>query len=316
MTDVYVISGFLGAGKTTWIQKLLKDAFKGKKTVLIENDFGKESVDAALLSHQGVQVTEINSGCICCSLAGDFVKAIKEILNRFAPEVLLIEPSGVGKLSDVVRACQNETVRPFVHLAGKMTVVDVSRYDLYMENFGEFFEDQIHEADILLLSHVSGTQDKIGKTRLALHEINNRAPVFDAPWDTFSAGEVLNLISERKLAGEPFCGHSRLSHCAEFDHDLGDDHVHDAEDVFESLSLSTEYAFTRRELEECFQKIVSLPGNIVRAKGVFPGKGVNWLVQYVPGQTEIEPVNAPVGIISFIGQKLNNTGLMQIFHGK
>ncbi len=334
MTDVYIISGFLGAGKTTWIQKMLKEAFQGQKVVLIENDFGQASVDAALLKHQGVEVTEINSGCICCSLAGDFVKAISEILRRFAPEVLLIEPSGVGKLTDVMRACRDITVQPLLHGAGKMTVVDVTRFALYRENFGEFFEDQILQADVILLSQGGGAQEKLKNARLAVEELNPHAVVFDRPWDGLSANDVLRRLPESPFAkahchcghrhGERDhpagcgCGHDHKEHGThedQHDHDGGHDGHHDAGEVFESFTLSTERVFTREELAACFRQLESLRGNVVRAKGIVHGEGSNWNAQYVTGETDIAPTGAPAGMISFIGQDLDQERIGSIFQG-
>lgn len=310
VTDVYIISGFLGAGKTTWIQKMLKESFQGQKVVLIENDFGQVSVDAALLKHQGIEVTEISSGCICCSLAGDFVKAIDEILRRFAPEVLLIEPSGVGKLTDVIRACGDTAVQPLLHLAGKMTVVDATRFALYMENFGEFYEDQILQADVILLSHGGGAQEKLQKARLAVEKLNPHAVTFDIPWDTLSTNDVLHHLPESPFAKEDcHCGHCHK------EHGHHDDHHHDAEDVFESFTLSTERVFTRQELAECFRSLESLPGNLIRAKGILRGKSSNWNVQYVPGQVDITPTGAPAGMVSFIGQDFDRKRIGGIFQG-
>jgi len=317
LTDVYIISGFLGAGKTTWIQKMLKESFQDKKVVLIENDFGQASIDAAVLKHQGIEVTEINSGCICCSLAGDFVKAISQLLHRFAPEVLLIEPSGVGKLTDVIRACQDAAIQPLLHLAGNMTVVDVTRFTLYMENFGEFYEDQIRKADVILLNHGDSTQEKTGKARLAVEKVNPYAVVFDMLWDHLPANDVLHRLPESPFAKE-------RCHCSKEHNPYEDGHVHDgdhsihhhdAEEVFDSFSFSAERVFTRQELVACFKSIESLRGNVVRAKGIMHGKSSNWNVQYIPGEVDITPIGAPAGMISFIGQDLDKESISSIFQG-
>lgn len=332
MTDVYVISGFLGAGKTTWIQKMLKESFQDQKVVLIENDFGQASVDAAILKHQGVEVTEINSGCICCSLAGDFVKAIGGILQRFSPDVLLIEPSGVGKLSDVVKACQDEAVQALLHLAGKITVADAARFALYMENFGEFYEDQIHEADVILFSRGIDMPDKVKKARQAVEKINSTAVVFDEAWDSMSAKDVLCCLSNSPFAGEQrscghshheghsdhahhdgcSCGHRHDNNAHQHDHDH-DHHHHDAEEVFDSFTLLSERVFARRDIVKCFQRLECLPGGLVRAKGILHGANSNWNVQYVPQHVEITACEAPAGMMSFIGQDLDKEGISKIF---
>ncbi len=335
MTDIYIVSGFLGAGKTTWIQKMLKESFQGQRVVLIENDFGQASVDAAILKHQGVEVREISSGCICCSLAGDFVRAITEILNCFAPDVLLIEPSGVGKLSDVVRACHDNAVQALLHLAGGMTVVDATRFALYMENFGEFYEDQIQQADVILVSHLNSSAQKGEDVRLAVEKINPHAAVFDMPWDRLSANDVLHHLPDSPFAKTPCSGghhceehggHDHREGCScgrncsehnhngeEHDHDCGHEGHHDAEEVFDSFTLSTGRIFDKQEIVACFQRVESLRCNIVRAKGILQGEGSSWNVQYVPGQTEITPIQAPAGMISFIGQNLDKEDIRRLF---
>ena len=158
--DVFIVSGFLGAGKTTFIQKLMREVFRGVRLAVVENDFGEESVDASLLGTSGVLVTELNSGCICCSLSGDFVRAFLDMLGRFKPEKVIIEPSGVAKLSDVVRACEDPRIAQLAEVRGKITVVDASSCRKYADNFGEFFEDQIEHADTILLSRTGRSPDR------------------------------------------------------------------------------------------------------------------------------------------------------------
>lgn len=176
-TEIYVISGFLGAGKTTLIQKLLKEAFRKEKVVLIENDFGEISVDAALLKSGGIEVKEMNSGCICCSLSGDFVKALKELLDRFHPDKIIIEPSGVGKLSDIMKACSDPRVQALAKVKAKITVVDVKRCQMYLDNFGEFFEDQIQNANVILLSRTESFSDKINDAYRLVKSLNAHSTI-------------------------------------------------------------------------------------------------------------------------------------------
>lgn len=324
MTDVYMISGFLGAGKTTWIQKMLAEAFQGQKVVLIENDFGKESVDAALLRHQGVTVTEINSGCICCSLAGDFVKAIGDILRTYEPQVLLIEPSGVGKLSDVEKACSDPSVRELLHLAGKMTVADVTRFALYMENFGAFFEDQIRNADVVLFSHLADHK-KVQRAKQAVLTLNPQAEVFDADWAMLSAQDVLCHLQESPYAKKQCaCGHchqDQVHHEQDHhdhehhDHDHHDHehHSHDADEVFSSVSIAVSRTFTRAELIGIFQRMEKTKSSIVRVKGILQGETANLNVQYVTGEVAIQETSAPAGLISFIGQDLDDNEISRLF---
>ena len=176
--EIFVISGFLGAGKTTLIQKLLKEAFAKEKVALIENDFGEISVDAALLKSGGVEVREINSGCICCSLSGDFVKSLKELLDRFHPDKIVIEPSGVGKLSDIIKACSDPRILPHAEVKGKITIVDIKRYKMYLDNFGEFFEAQIQNADAVLISRVDDFPGRVNAAYEIVKGLNTHAVVF------------------------------------------------------------------------------------------------------------------------------------------
>lgn len=180
-TEIYVISGFLGAGKTTLIQKLPKEAFDKEKVVLIENDFGEISVDAALLKSGGIEVKEINAGCICCSLSGDFVKALRELLDRFRPDTIIIEPSGVGKLSDIAKACSDPRILPLADVKAKITVADVKRCRMYLENFGEFFEDQIRNADLILLSRTEAFPDRIDDAYRLIKSLNEHVTILSAP---------------------------------------------------------------------------------------------------------------------------------------
>lgn len=201
-TEIHVISGFLGAGKTTLIQKLLQEAFKGEKVVLIENDFGDISVDAALLQSGGVEVKELNSGCICCSLSGDFVKALKELLDRFHPDKVIIEPSGVGKLSDIMKVCSDPHIQPLAKIKSKITVADVKRCKMYLDNFGEFFEDQIQHADVILLSRTEDFPDKVNDACKLLKSLNAQAVILTKPWNQIRADEILFPRYGRHAHGE------------------------------------------------------------------------------------------------------------------
>ncbi|HHV08753.1 MAG TPA: GTP-binding protein [Clostridiales bacterium] len=207
-TEIYVISGFLGAGKTTLIQKLLKEAFAKEKVILIENDFGEISVDAALLKSGSVEVKEINSGCICCSLSGDFVKALKEVLDRFHPDKIIIEPSGVGKLSDIVKSCSDPRIKALAEVKLKITVADVKRCKMYLENFGDFFEDQIKNADIILLSHTGHFPDKVSSAQKLIRSLNPHSAIVSKPWDQINMAEFFHPVYNYNLHTEPSHGSS------------------------------------------------------------------------------------------------------------
>ncbi len=197
MTRIDIFSGFLGAGKTTLIRKLIREGYHGEKLVLIENEFGEIAVDGAFLQDAGVQITEMNSGCICCTLVGDFTKALKKVMDDYAPDRILIEPSGVGKLSDVAKAV--ERVDGAV-IGAKVTVVDANKAKMYARNFGEFFNDQVSTADIIVLSRTDSTND--AKTLAAvelLRGINATASLITTPWDQLSGAQIREVMDQNAL---------------------------------------------------------------------------------------------------------------------
>ncbi|MBQ8859014.1 MAG: GTP-binding protein, partial [Clostridia bacterium] len=196
MTKIDIFSGFLGAGKTTLIKKMIAEAFAGEKLVLIENEFGDIGIDGAFLKEAGIEITEMNSGCICCSLVGDFSRALGEVLDRFAPDRVLIEPSGVGKLSDVIRAVQNLQAENAV-LNSYTTVVDAKKCKMYMKNFGEFFCDQVSCASTIVLSHTDNLSDeKIAACVALLREYNENAAIVTTPWDALDGKQILAAIEK------------------------------------------------------------------------------------------------------------------------
>jgi G3E family GTPase len=190
MTKIDIFSGFLGAGKTTLIKKLLEEAYAGEKVVLIENEFGQIGIDSGFLKECGVQITEMNQGCICCSLLGDFAKALAQVLSDFAPDRILIEPSGVGKLSDVIGAVQG-VLSDEVVLEYAATVVDAGKCRLYMKNFGEFFNDQIESAGCIVLSHTDKlAEDKLAATVAMLREVNASVTIVTTPWSALDGKQL------------------------------------------------------------------------------------------------------------------------------
>ena len=198
MTKIDIFSGFLGAGKTTLIKKLLNEAYSSEKVVLIENEFGEIGIDGSFLKEAGVQITEMNSGCICCSLVGDFSKALEKVLEEFHPERVIIEPSGVGKLSDVIKAIEN-IHSDKISLNAFTAVVDVNKCKMYMKNFGEFFNDQIENANTLILSHTGkASDDKIEACVSSLREHNAKATIITTPWDDLDGKAILAAMEEGK----------------------------------------------------------------------------------------------------------------------
>ncbi len=222
MTKIDIISGFLGAGKTTLIKKLIKEAYVGEKLVLIENEFGEIGIDGGFLQDAGINITEMNSGCICCSLVGDFGKALAQVLDEFHPDRILIEPSGVGKLSDVIRAVQgveNDDAR----LNSFTAVCDASKCKMYMKNFGEFYNDQVETASAIIMSHTGGmSEEKIAKAFELLREKNPNAVIVTTPWDQLDGKQLLEAIEGNdtlKDELEELVKHHHNHHHHHHDHD-------------------------------------------------------------------------------------------------
>ena len=232
MTKIDIISGFLGAGKTTLIKKLLAEAYQGEKLVLIENEFGEISIDGGFLKDSGVQVSEMSSGCICCSLVGDFNKALKDVHEQFHPDRILIEPSGVGKLSDVIVAVEN-TVKdvPDMKLNSFVTVADATKVKIYMKNFGEFYNNQIESAGTIILSRTQRlSQEKLEAAVALLREKNPNAAILTTPWDQLDGMTILSAIEKISLADE-LLAHMRAEHEAdEAEHEHEHHHHHHDED--------------------------------------------------------------------------------------
>ena len=234
MTKIDIVSGFLGAGKTTLIKKLLAEAFQGEKLVLIENEFGEISIDGGFLKDSGVQISEMSSGCICCSLVGDFNKALKEVHEQFHPDRILIEPSGVGKLSDVIVAVENAVKDvPDMQLNSFVTVADATKVKVYMKNFGEFYNNQIESAGTIILSRTQKlTQEKLEAAVALLREKNPNAAILTTPWDELDGKTILSAIEKVSLADELLermqAEHEadEAEHHHHHDHDEDDDHEH------------------------------------------------------------------------------------------
>ena len=234
MTKIDIVSGFLGAGKTTLIKKMLSEAYQGEKLVLIENEFGEISIDGGFLKDSGVQISEMSSGCICCSLVGDFNKALKDVEAQFHPDRILIEPSGVGKLSDVIVAVEN-TVKdvPEMKLNSFVTVADATKVKVYMKNFGEFYNNQIEAAGTIILSRTQKmSQEKLEAAVAMLREKNADAAILTTPWDQLDGKTILAAIEKVSLADE-LLGKMRAEHAAdEAEHEHAHHH-HDHEHAHE-----------------------------------------------------------------------------------
>lgn len=248
MTKIDIISGFLGAGKTTFIKKMLKEAFAGEQVVLIENEFGEIGIDGGFLKEAGIEIKEMNSGCICCSLVGDFGKSLKEVVETYHPDRILIEPSGVGKLSDVIKAVQDAQEEIEAELNSFVTVVDVTKCRIYSKNFGEFFSNQIEYAGTIILSRTDKAKEaKVNESVAILREINAKAPIITTPVEQLTGTKLLEIMEgskslEEELLAEivcPVCGghhdhehhhhdHDEECHCHDHEHEHHH-HDHDEE---------------------------------------------------------------------------------------
>lgn len=292
MTKIDIISGFLGAGKTTLIKKLIKEAFAGQKLVLIENEFGEIGIDGGFLKESGIQINEMNSGCICCSLVGDFNTALKEVLATYAPDRIIIEPSGVGKLSDVIKAVEKVTDGKEVVLNSYITVADAKKAKMYLKNFGEFYNNQIEFANVIILSRTQDVkEDKLQKAVELIQGINSKSPIITTPWEEIDGTKILEVMEgEHDFSKElleaakvcPECGHVHdhdHEHCdhdhdhehCDHDHDhehcdhehhdhehCGHDHHHHhhhADEVFTSWGKETPKKFSEEQLNKILEEL-------------------------------------------------------------
>ena len=323
MTKIDIISGFLGAGKTTLIKKLIKEAYTGEKLVLIENEFGEIGIDGGFMQDAGISVTEMNSGCICCSLVGDFGKALGQVLEQYAPDRIIIEPSGVGKLSDVIRAVQG-LERNDILLNGFTTVVDAGKCRMYMKNFGEFFNNQVEFASSIILSHTDGMDDKkLAACVEMLREHNKTATIVTTPWNELDGSVILSTMEAKNTLD------SELEHLKEeYEHEhhhhhdgeecgCGHHHHHHADEVFTSWGEETTKKFTKEELKTALDALGNSDeyGVILRAKGIVSAADGSWIhFDYVPGEPDIRSGSAGViGRLCVIGSGINEDKLKALF---
>ena len=241
MTKVDIISGFLGAGKTTFIKQLVQDVFAGEKLVLIENEFGEIGIDGGFLKDAGIEITEMNSGCICCTLVGDFSKALVKVLDEYKPDRVIIEPSGVGKLSDVARAIEDVKKDADIEIEGRITIVDGKKAKMYLKNFGEFFKDQVEHASTIVVSRTQMmTDEKVEDCIKMLREENEKAAIISTPWDQLGKEAIQHALhagAEIEGLFEDKEGHGHHEHHHDHDHDHEEhgccghhEHHHDHED--------------------------------------------------------------------------------------
>ena len=335
MTKVDIFSGFLGAGKTTLIKKLIEEAYKGEQVVLIENEFGEIGIDGGFLRDAGVEINEMNSGCICCSLVGDFGKALEKVLDQFHPDRILIEPSGVGKLSDIIQAVEDLDL-DHVKLNGFTTVVDAKKAKIYMKNLGEFYNNQVEHANSIILSHTAGMdEEKLEKVVELLREHNEHAVIITADWDALDGKQILAAMERRDTIEEALHHleeeqeHEYHDHDHEHHHDhdhddhccCGHDHDHEghhhADEVFDSIGIETTKKFTQEKIREVLGAIEDQHkyGFVLRAKGIVAGEDGQWIhFDYVPGGPDVRKGSAEVtGRICVIGTDIDEGKIRQLF---
>ena len=339
MVKIDIISGFLGAGKTTLIKKLLKEAFEGEQVVLIENEFGEIGIDGGFLKDAGIEIREMNSGCICCSLVGDFGASLKEVVEKYHPDRILIEPSGVGKLSDVIKAVQGVEEDVDIQLNSYTTVVDAKKCKMYMRNFGEFFDNQVQYAGAIIMSRTDIVDEKKAMESMELlRSINEKAAIITTPIEKLDGKKILEVMEHPvSLADELLkeehehhhhhdhddecgCGHD-YDHEHHHDHDeecgCGHHHHHHADEVFTSWGRETIKKFTREGLEKMLESLSASEeyGVILRAKGMLPAEDGTWIYfDMVPEETEIREGSPEyTGRLCVIGSKLNEEKLAKLF---
>lgn len=352
MTKIDIFSGFLGAGKTTLIKKLIKEAFTGEQLVLIENEFGEIAIDGGFLQDAGIKIREMSQGCICCSLVGDFGKALRQVMEQYHPDRILIEPSGVGKLSDVIRAVQNLGMED-VELNSFTTVADATKCKLYAKNFGEFYNDQISHANCIVLSRTSTiSQEKLDDAVDLMRKQNQIATIITTPWDKITGAQILEAMEHKStltdelaaLASETARLHEEEEEAEdEHDHDHEDhdhedhdhedhDHEehehhhhhhhhhdgdHDADEIFESWGIETSHKFTKETIENDLKALDDAQkyGLVLRAKGIVEAEDGSWIhFDYVPGEVDVRSGSAIVmGRLCVIGSELKQDALKELF---
>lgn len=324
-TKVDIISGFLGSGKTTLIKKLMAEKLQDEKLVIIENEFGEIGIDGSILKESGIEVKEINSGCICCTLVGDFGTSIEEVLHKYKPDRIIIEPSGVGKLSDILKACDSLSSKDLLTINMVITVVDILKYKMYILNFGEFYENQIKHAKTIILSRSQKAEaDKLVKFTGELGKLNPKANIITTPWEELNAGQIISaaeqngsavleqqikkVVLKRHVHPEGCkCGCKGIQHTQ-----------HNADEFFEVWGAETPKTYDAATLKKILESLGNTGryGNILRAKGIIQSDRSNWVqFDYVPGEFEIKDSGADyTGRFCVIGRELNRKELDSLFN--
>ncbi|MBU5256292.1 CobW family GTP-binding protein [Tissierella praeacuta] len=310
-TKVDIIAGFLGAGKTTLIKEMISQRLYNEKVVIIENEFGEVGIDGELIKESGLEVKEINSGCICCSLTGDFQKSIEEIIEKINPSRIIIEPSGVGQLSEIIKACKTETLKNLTQINMLITVVDVERFSLYISNFGEFYKDQIKNARTILLSRTKGiSRENIEFVTKEIQKLNIRCNIVSTPWKELDLNSIISLAEKNSINHI----NRKIKSVKVVREKVKKLNSHK---VFQSWGIETPKVFTIDKIKNIIKEFEDSQeyGNVLRAKGVVEIQDNKWIqFNYIPGDLRISEVLPNYnGKLSVIGTNLNREELNKIF---
>lgn len=314
-TKVDIFSGFLGAGKTTLIKKLISEGLYRENMVIIENEFGEVGIDGKILKGANIEVKEVNAGCICCSISGDFKKALRDVVEKYNPQRIIIEPSGIAKLSEIITACSTMELRSLLELNMIITIVDVMRFDAYSLNFGEFYKNQVMNCKTVVLSRTQNvTTDKLLSVKESIQKLNSSAVIVTTPWEMLSGDKIIRA-----------CEHNHKPHLEEVNllrRPTGEVTVrstnnHSGNEVFQSIGWETPKKFNSRALRERLDKTNNskIYGTILRAKGIVQADNDEWLqFDYVPGEFEMRKTPPDYsGRFCIIGVNLNKEKLKRLF---
>lgn len=345
MTEVDIVSGFLGAGKTTFMKKLVAEAFANEKVVIVENEFGEIGIDSGFLKDTGIQVSEINGGCVCCTLVGDFTKNLHEVIRTYHPDRILVEPSGVAKLSDIEVSVLDVGKTEDIKIGALVTIVNALKAKKQMKAFGEFFRDQIEHATAVVLSRTQKMdQDKLEDVVKEIKALNDKAVVITTPWDDLSGKQILDAIMGKdnlevfELATkhheeeeaehhhhhdhdhdehEHEHHHDADAHEHDHDHEGHEHHHHHADDIFTTWGRETPHRFTKETIENALKTLADSDdyGYIVRSKGIVPAEDGTWIYfDLVDGEYEIRTGDPDVtGKLVVIGTDVKEDKVEELF---
>jgi len=310
--QVDIFSGFLGAGKTMLIKKLLNEKVYDENTVIIENEFGEVGIDADILKESNMEVKEINSGCICCQVSGNFGDAVFEVISKYKPCNIIIEPSGVAKLSEILKILEGTKFENNIEIRNIYTLIDIQNYDIYLKNFKEFYENQIRQANKIVLSRSQLVDDeKINTTIASLRKYNSKAEIIYKPWETLNGNDFIkeNIIEDKKQMSIARSNVNKI---------IKREGNHSAKDIFESYPIELSYNMSTQEIQRKFEFIERNQkfGKVIRAKGIIKGTdGVYYQFDYVPNEFKSRKIKwSNRKVVSIIGSELNRRELKDLFN--